>query len=131
MPISARYPDGRSQHFTFPRRELLQKVVALTSLCLLPKSQPSPFPSPEFSIGDLVASDWEQDDDDDAPLSGTDFGQILGMRWVPEPDAFSLVTNSWVYYVRWTHSTSGDFDCYPCYEGEPTEAEDLRRVSHV
>jgi len=139
MPTSARYPDGRSQHFTFPRRELLQKVAALTSLCLLPKSQPaapSPatpshsYPSPEFNIGDLVAYDWEPDDDE-APELATDFGEILGMRWVPETDRYCLVTNTWVYFVRWTHSTCPGVLLEPYCDGEPTEADLLRRVSHV
>ncbi|MEG4409105.1 hypothetical protein [Microcoleus sp. MON2_D5] len=129
--VSARYPDGRSQHFTFPRRELLQKVAALTSLCLLPKSQPiSMYPSPEFSIGDLVAYDWEPDDEE-GPEVATDFGEILGMRWVPEPDGYYLATNTWVYFVRWTHSTCPDLLPEPCYDGEPTGADQLRRVNHV
>jgi hypothetical protein len=89
------------------------------------------YPSPEFSIGDLVASDWEPDDDDAPEEFVTDFGEILGMRWVPEPDGYSLVSNTWVYFVRWTHSTCPDLLPEPCYDGEPTEASQLRRVSHA
>jgi len=125
MPTSARFPDGRSQHFTFPRRELLQKAAALASLCLLPKSQPtSLYPSPEFKIGDLVAQDWEPNDDE-APEFATDFGEILGMRWIPEPDSYCSVANTWVYFVRWTHSTCPGCLPEPYCAGELTLSSDL------
>jgi hypothetical protein len=122
-----------SQNFACSRRELLGKVSAIGAASLLPQSKvellvPQKYPLPEFQIGDLVASDWIGDDDEDTPDSGTDFGEILGMRWVPQPDEFSLATNTWVYFVYWTHSTSGDYDWYPCYEGEPSNACDLRLV---
>lgn len=131
MPHSADCPEGRSQLFTFARRGFLQKVGALTSLCLFSKpSAPPKYPLPEFKIGDLVAYDWEPDDDD-APEFATDFGEILGMRWVPEPDGYCLVDNSWVYFVRWTHSSCPDLIPEPCYDGEPALSSDLRLVSHV
>jgi hypothetical protein len=121
-----------SQTFALSRRELLGKSLAIGMLSLLPKPQPQPkskfsYPSPEFKIGDLVASDWEPDEeDDDAPDSATDFGEVLGMRWLPEAES-GFAANTWVYYVWWTHSTC-DGTCYPCYDGEPTRGCDLRLV---
>ena len=131
MPISARFPDGRSQHFTFTRRDFTWKAASLASLCILPKPKPhSLYPSPEFKMGDLVAYDWEPDDDD-APEFATDFGEILGMRWVPEPDGYCLIGSTWVYFIKWTHSTCPDTLLEPQYDGEPTLASDLRLVSNV
>jgi len=119
-----------SQNFACSRRELLGKVSAIGAVFWLPKPQPkSSYPSPEFNIGDLVAYDWEPDDDD-APDSATDFGEVLGMRWVPEPDGHCLAANTWVYFIRWTHSTCPGILPSPCYEGEPTYSSDLRLVKH-
>jgi hypothetical protein len=130
MTISGDCPQRRSQLFTFARRDFLQKVVLTASLCLLPKSQPtSRYPLPEFKMGDLVAYDWEPEDDD-APEFATDFGEIMGMRWVPEPDGYCMIGNAWVYFIRWTHSTCPDILSEPCYDGEPTYSFDLRLVSH-
>src|SRR6476469_8558891 len=117
MSFSGRLSNADSQILTFPRLELLQKVTAIVVAAAttksLPKSSVSPkYPSPEFGIGDLVASDWESDEeDDDIPDSATDFGEILGLRW--------------------THSTCGSDSCYPCYDGEPTRACDLRLVQRA
>jgi hypothetical protein len=117
------------QNSVLSRRELLGKSLVIGAAVLVPKSQPkSSYPSPEFKIGDLVASDWEPDEeDDDAPDSATDFGEVLGMRWLPEAES-CFAANTWVYYVWWTHSTCGG-TCYPCYDGEPTQGCDLRLVS--
>jgi hypothetical protein len=79
-------------------------------------------------MGDLVAYDWEPDDDD-APEFATDFGEVLGMRWVPKPDGQCLAAKTWVYFVRWTHSTCPGILPSPCYDGEPTYSSDLRLVS--
>lgn len=131
MPHSADCPEGRSQLFTFARRDFLQKTASLISLCLLPKSQSRAlYPLPQFKIGDLVAQDWEPDDDD-APEFATDFGEILGMRWIPEPDGYCSVANTWVYYIRWTHSSCPGVLLEPYCDGEPTEADQLRLVSHA
>jgi hypothetical protein len=125
-----------SQDSALSRRELLGKSLAIGVVSLLPKPQPkvsksqpkSSYPPPEFNIGDLVASDWEPDEENnDAPDSATDFGEVLGMRWLPEAGS-CFAANTWVYYVSWTHSTC-DGMCYPCYDGEPTRACDLRLVS--
>jgi hypothetical protein len=129
--------NAGSQNFALSRRELLGKSLAIGAVSLLPKHQPkvsksqskSSYPPPEFNIGDLVASDWEPDEeDDDAPDSATDFGEVLGMRYVLEPESGWVVANTWLYYVLWTHSTC-DGMCYPCYDGEPTRGCDLRLVS--
>jgi hypothetical protein len=121
--------DSDSQNFALSRRELLTKSLAIGAASLLPKKpqRKSSYPVPEFKIGDLVASDWEPDEeDDDAPDSATDFGEVLGMRWLPEAES-CFAANTWVYYVWWTHSTC-DGTGYPCYDGEPTRGCDLRLV---
>ncbi len=119
-----------SQTSALSRRELLGKSWAIGAVSLLPKPQSkSLYPLPEFKIGDLVASDWEPDDDDDAPEWATDYGEILGMRWLLNPEGEWSPAHTWVYYVNWTHGTCGSDICYPCYDGEPTRACDLRLVS--
>jgi hypothetical protein len=130
MPFFWSLSHSDSQNFTCPCLELLRKVLAIGAASLLPGFQSRfPYPLPEFNIGDLVAYDWEPDDDD-APEFATDFGEVLGMRWVPEPDGHCLAANTWVYFVRWTHSTCPDILLKPCYDGEPTYSSDLRLVKH-
>jgi hypothetical protein len=117
-----------SQDSVLSRRDLLGKLSAIGAASLLPNPQfKSSYPSPEFKIGDLVASDWEPDDDD-APEFATDYGEVLGMRWLLEPDGIWASGNTWVYYVNWTHGTCGPSSCYPCYDGEPTRGCDLRLI---
>ena len=135
MPISSDCPQGRSQHLTFPRRELFQRLASAALLCLVPRPQPATrlkgLPEPEFAIGDLIASDWIDEEDEDAPDPGTDFGEILGMRWPSEWETKSAWdAKTWVYFVKWTRSTIGNSSCYPCYSEEPSRACDLRLVSH-
>ena len=117
------------QNFAFSRRGLLKKLLAIGAVLLLPKPQPkSSYPPPEFKIGDLVASDLIPDEEDwDAPSSATDFGEILGMRYVLEPESAWVAPNTWLYYIIWTHSTCNGTN-YPCYDGEPTRGCDLRLV---
>lgn len=122
--------QGRSQHFTFFRRKFLQKAAsaALPFVVSRSRSVNSFFgdrPLPQFKIGDLVAEDWLDEDDENA----TDFGEVLGIRWLPEGHS-SFAANTWVYYIYWTHSTTGSTYCYPCYDGEATEADRLRLVGH-
>jgi hypothetical protein len=117
------------QNFTCSCLELLGKVSAIGAASVLPELRLQPlYPLPKFKIGDLIASDWELDDDE-APEFATDFGEILGMRWLPEAES-GLAANTWVYFVRWTHSTCGAYSCYPCYDGEPSRECDLRLVKH-
>ena len=130
MPFLGCQSDTDSQQNpALSRRELLGKSLAIGAVSLLPKPQSkASYPSPEFKIGDLVAYDWEPDDDD-APEFATDFGEILGMRWVPEPDGYCLIGNAWVYYVRWTHSSCPGCLTESYCDGEPTYSSDLRLVS--
>jgi len=132
MPISARFPGGRSQHFTFPRRELLQRLASAALLCLVPRPQPlsshPALPKPKFAIGDLVALDWEGNEEEDAPQFATDFGKVVGLCHLPEDDYYHP-RNTWVYYIYWTHSTCSACS-YPCFEGEPTAGDTLRLVKH-
>jgi hypothetical protein len=117
-----------SQNFACSRRELLGKVSAIGAASVLPQSKlellvPQNYPLPEFKIGDLVAEDWLDEDDEKA----TDFGQVLGMRYLPEGHS-CFAANTWVYYVYWTHSTCDSYNCYPCYDGEASRGCDLRLV---
>ena len=120
------------------RREFLQTLPSVV-LPFLPRPQASAlplskYPSPEFAIGDLVASDWINDENPDTPNPATDFGEVLGMRWISENDVglstYPLPGKTWVYYINWTHSTIGCESCFPCYDGEPFFERDLRLVSH-
>ncbi len=125
--------DGRSQHFTFPRRELSQKIASAALLFFVPRSQPvfefpKKYPAPQFRIGDSVVSDGI-DEDDEVDEDLVDFGEVIGLQWLPE-DYSGFPANSWVYYIYWTHSTYGVPSCYPCYDVEPTGADNLRLVSN-
>lgn len=124
-----------SQTFVSSRRSVLGKLVAVAVATAaakrsaqLPLPLPGSYPLPEFAIGDLVAQDWEPDDDE-APEFATDFGEILGMRWIPEPDGYCSVANTWVYYIRWTHSSCPGVLPESYCDGEVTLASDLRLVS--
>jgi hypothetical protein len=132
------------QTLTFPRRELPEKLLALVLVLLLPKPQrevsvtptevqPKPQPEvlaiptevqPKFKIGDLVAEDWVNDDDE----VETEFGQVLGMAYFKKAQS-CFEANTWVYYVNWTHSTSGAGFAYPTYDQEASRESDLRLVS--
>ncbi len=135
MPTSARYPQWRSQDFTFPRRDLLQKVssAVLPFLVLRKASSVVPplerRPLPEFNIGDLVASDWLDEFDENV----TDFGEVVGLCYVPKHENYlrdrkGLVVNTWAYYIYWTHSTCGCEFSFPCFDGEPSALDELRLV---
>ena len=90
MPISARFPCGRSQHFTLPRRNFLQGLA----LGILPLLRPHSVLSarrckPEFSIGDGVRTSWEADG-----VSRSETGQVVGLCWHP-------THKHWEYLVVW------------------------------
>ncbi|MEG4306840.1 hypothetical protein [Microcoleus sp. D3_18a_C4] len=130
MTLESDCQQGRSKDFIFSRRGVLQGLASIVLPFLVPRTQPcSLYPSPEFKMGDLVAYDWEPDDDDALEVA-TDFGEILGMRWVPEPDGYCMIGNAWVYFIRWTHSTCPGILSKPCYDGEPTYSFDLRLIKH-
>jgi hypothetical protein len=128
MTFSERLSDSDEQTFALSRRDLLGKfsviAVAATAAKILPQlAIPTKYPLPQFSIGDLVAESWIDEFDKEQ----TDFGEILGVRWLPEGHS-CFEANTWVYYIYWTHSTCGSEFCYPCYDGEPTAAASLRLV---
>jgi hypothetical protein len=128
MTFSERLSDSDEQTSALSRRDLLGKFSAITVTAtgakLLPQiAIPAKYPLPQFSIGDLVAENWTDEFDKEQ----TDFGEILGVRWLPEGHS-CFEANTWVYYIYWTHSTCGSEFCYPCYDGEPTRGCDLRLV---
>jgi hypothetical protein len=134
--LSAHHTEGRSQDFTFPRRELFQKVAtAILPFLVLRKPLVPPLevrPLPGFNIGDLVASDWVNDEDEDV----TDFGEVIGFCYIPRHENFlrdrkGLLGNSWAYYIYWTRSTHGCESSFPCFDGEPIAPDELRLVSHA
>ncbi|CAA9374210.1 hypothetical protein AVDCRST_MAG94-4398 [uncultured Leptolyngbya sp.] len=128
MSFLGRLPATGLQSLTFPRRELPGKLLAFALALLLPerRSEVLILPTevqPKFKIGDLVAEDWLDEDDEVA----TEFGQVLGMSYFKEAQS-CFEANSWVYYVNWTHSTSGADFSYPTYDQEPSRESDLRLV---
>ena len=128
MSFLGRLSSSDSQNFAFSRRELPEKLLAIGVALLLPERQPEvsvnqTHPLPEFKVGDLIASDWIGEFGEDC----VDFGEILGARFLPEAYC-CYPANSWLYYIRWTHSTCGLDYLYPCYDGEPTRGCDLRLV---
>jgi hypothetical protein len=95
MPTLSRSPIGRSQYFTFARRNFLQGLasIALPSL-LNPYPQPilSAFErcKPEFSIGDAVRNSWEAE----PGVFRSEYGQVCGVCWHP-------VIQQWQYLIIW------------------------------
>lgn len=115
-------------NFACSRRELPGKLLAI-AVSIATSKRPKISVSqtevqPKFKIGDLIASDWVDEFDQDS----TDFGEIMGMRWVARRDSYSSSPQMWVYFVRWTHTTNGAWSAYPCYDGEPSRECDLRLV---
>ncbi|MEG4048484.1 hypothetical protein [Microcoleus sp. Pol17_C1] len=118
MPTSARFPEGRSQHFTFPRRELLQRLASVTLLYLVPRPQ-SKYGSPLFVIGDKVADYWI----DEFNKECIEYGNVCGVCWHPDE-------REWAYSIEWTGGGMPD-SCYPCFDNNLTIGGDLRLVSHA
>ena len=123
--------SAESQNIACSRRELPGKLFAIAGALLLPErrrelSVMQTEVQPKFKIGDLVAQDWVDEDD----LVATDFGQVFGMCYFPEPKS-CFPGKSWVYYIKWTSSTTSDVNSitFPCYDGEGTSESDLRLVS--
>jgi hypothetical protein len=115
-------PD--SQNFACSRRELPGKLLAIAGALLLPERRSKVTEmQPQFKIGDLIAQDWLDEND----VEATDFGEVLGSRYLPEGHS-CFPANSWVYYINWTSTTCGADFSYPCYDGEPTRECDLRLV---
>jgi hypothetical protein len=125
----SRFSTKEPLNFTCSRRELPGKLLAIAGALLLPerRSEVLAIPTkvqPKFKIGDLVAEDWL----DEYDAVATDFGQVLGMAYFLQAQS-CFEANSWVYYVNWTHSTSGPDFAYPTYDQEPSRESDLRLVS--
>lgn len=118
-------------NFACSRQELPGKLFAIAGALLLPERRRE-IPvmqtevQPKFKIGDSVAQDWLDEDD----MPATDFGQVFGMCYFPEPQS-CFPGKSWVYYINWTDSTTRGPECitFPCYDGEGTAESDLRLVS--
>ena len=123
MPVLDDRLCGRSQGFTFARRELFQKVVAVTlPFTLLPKPSAVPplknRPLPEFWFGELVSFCWE-DEDTEQPYSET--GEIIGVVWNPRE-------GYWEYNVTWLSSTAYPANSYPVYDGNFLTGEELCKL---
>jgi hypothetical protein len=115
--------------FKFSRRDLPGKLFAIAGALLLPERRSEILVTPtevqpKFKIGDLVAEDWVNDDDE----VNTEFGQVLGMAYFKKAQS-CFEANSWVYYVNWTSSTSQADFAYPTYDQEPSRESDLRLSS--
>jgi hypothetical protein len=115
-------------NFACSRRELLGKLFAIAGALLLPERRSEVLTTPtevqpKFKIGDLVAEDWVNEDDE----VDTEFGQILGMAYFKTAQS-CFEANTWVYYVNWTSSTSEADFAYPTYDQEPSRESDLRLV---
>jgi hypothetical protein len=100
MPISARFPCGRSQHFTLPRRNFLQ---GLASFVLPLISHPRPFTrfgccKPAFSIGDEVRASWEAE----PGVFRSECGQVCGVCWHP-------VKQQWEYLILWAECSFDEY----------------------
>jgi hypothetical protein len=120
------------QNVKFSRRELPGKLLAIGVALLLPERRSEILVAPtevqpKFKIGDLVAEDWFDEDDQ----IKTEFGQVLGMSYFKEAQKNYFEANSWVYYVNWTHGTSDADFAYPTYDQEPTRESDLRLVEQL
>jgi hypothetical protein len=128
MAFLGRQPVTGMANFKFPRRELPGKLFAIAGALLLPERRTEVLfaptkVQPKFKIGDLVAEDWVNDDDE----TETEFGQVLGMAYFKTAQS-CFEANSWVYYVNWTHSTSDADFAYPTYDQEASRESDLRLV---
>ena len=129
MPFSERLSSADLQNSAYSRRSMLGKLfttAVVTAAAKRSPNIPSPksYPLPEFNIGDLVASNWKGEFGEDV----VDFGEVLGVRYLPEAQSV-FSANTWVYYIYWTHSTCGCDFAYPCYDGDPSAASELRLVS--
>jgi len=86
-------PLGRSQDFTFPRRNFLQGLASFVLPSLL-RPQPvltaSESCKPEFSIGDKVQSSWEAE----PGVFRSENGEVVGICWHP-------TKRQWEYLIIW------------------------------
>ena len=120
--------QGRSQDFTFPRRELLQRLASAALFCLIPCSKPTfeipqKYSMPKFAIGDQVSSPYIDEYGDEDESSPSELGEVMGVCWHPE-------NQQWEYIVNWTAGSSSSW-MYPVFDGFLLEEYRLRLVSHV
>lgn len=114
------------------RRDFLQHAIPAALPFLVPRSQPVKSfsgnrPVPKFYIGDLIAADWV----DEFGENITEFGEIVGLCYLHEGGR-SYPDNNWVYYIRWTHNSSGpDSSGFPCFEWEPSTGDDWRGIGYA
>jgi hypothetical protein len=109
MTISGDCPQGRSQHFTFRRRNFLQGLASAV-LPFISQSQPvTPFGNckPKFSIGDKVQSFWESE----PGAFRSENGEVVGICWHP-------TKRQWEYLIIWAgcnfdESLTGSEDLEP------------------
>ncbi len=125
---SNRLSGTGKQNSTFSRRELPGKLLAIAGALLLPERRSEILVAPtevqpKFKIGDLVAEDWVNENDE----IDTEFGQVLGMAYFKTAQS-CFPANSWIYYVNWTHSTCEADFAYPTYDQEPSRESDLRLI---
>ena len=92
MSTLTRHPHGRSQHFTFARRNFLQGLASFVLPSLLRPQPVTPFGKcrPEFSIGDKVESFWEAE----PGVFRSENGEVVGICWHP-------TKRQWEYLIIW------------------------------
>jgi hypothetical protein len=101
MPMAARYPQGRSQDFTFARRNFLQGLASAILPFFMSRPQslaPLGYGKPKFSIGDGVRASWEAE----PGVFQSEVGQVVGTCWHP-------TKHRWEYLIVWANC---NFDEY-------------------
>lgn len=110
----------RSQGFTFSRRELFQKVAAVT-LPFVVLSKPSVVPPltgrplPEFWFGERVSFRWV---DENTGQPHSESGVVVGAVW-------NHIDQEWQYMVTWLSSTIDPDGNYPIFSEELVPEETL------
>ncbi len=100
MTLSDDCTVGRSQHFTFPRRNFLHGLVSVVLPFLVSQpANPTFGYKPEFSIGDKIRASWV----DESGQKRSQDGEIVGVCLHPQK-------GHWQYLVFWVES--GYFDEY-------------------
>jgi len=108
---------GRSQHFTFARRELFQKIASAALLFFVPRLQSTPekYPKPQFCIGDRIIYSFLSDEEKVI----SQFGEIVGSCFHPKME-------QWQYLINWTCENSAG--CI--FDDDLIAGEDLRLVTY-
>lgn len=128
MTLSDDCLDGRSQHFTFPRRGFLQKTVPAALLLAFEPVANSvekqyPYPAPAFRIGDKIRSPWlEEIEDEEIEEIEDEIGEVMGVCWHPR-------LCCWQYLVNWTGGDAADW-FYPIFDEALISGDDLELDKH-